>query len=137
MFRSEGLAKALTDAGYSVSSRTVDRWKAGESRPSKGHLQAIRELVGATQNAAPSEEGAAAELLRLWTGAQAPAWAQGLADAILNAVARTQQTFLEQAAVQYADLAERLLGPDSDAGESPGSAGPQPRRPGPRIGPSA
>lgn len=51
MFRSEGLAKALTDAGHSISPRTVDRWKAGESRPSKGHLQAIRELVGTPDTA--------------------------------------------------------------------------------------
>jgi hypothetical protein len=54
VFRSEGLAKALTDAGYDVSARTIDRWKSGTSKPSKGQLRAIAELLGDKERAAPS-----------------------------------------------------------------------------------
>ena len=52
IFRAEGLAKALTDAGHDVSERTVNRWKAGTSRPSKGQLEAIRRLIGINEKEA-------------------------------------------------------------------------------------
>lgn len=130
MFRSEGLAKALTDAGHSVSARTVDRWKSGESTPSKGHLEGIRELVGATKSA-PAGAGAAEELLRLWTGPKAPPWARAMTRQIISAIERDRQAFLDQSAAQYAALAELLHGQDSDDGAPPTTPGPQPKRPGP------
>ena len=52
VFRSEGLAKALTDAGHGVSARTIDRWKSGTSKPSKGQLRAIRKGLRAVGGSA-------------------------------------------------------------------------------------
>lgn len=57
VFRAEGLAKALTDAGHEVSERTVNRWKAGTHRPTRAQLRAIVELVADTkEEAAPGWE---------------------------------------------------------------------------------
>lgn len=47
VFEAKALAEALTDAGHSVSERTVQRWKAGKTKPKPQDVRAIRNLVGA------------------------------------------------------------------------------------------
>ena len=115
MFRSEGLAKALTDAGHEVSDRTVDRWKAGTSKPSKGHLQAIRELVGADTTKEPP-----------------PDWAGAMEERIVSEVVANREAL-------YASLAQALVDasigrtpppaapPGGKPGRPPGGAGPKPK----------
>ena len=117
MFRSEGLAKALTDAGHEVSERTVDRWKAGTSKPSKGHLQAIRELVGADTTKEPP-----------------PDWAGEMEERIVSEVLVNREVLLEALAAGFAERAERELDEDNDDEEPdgtgdqpPGGAGPKPK----------
>lgn len=142
LFRAEGLSRALTAAGHDVSKRTVERWKAGESTPSKGHLEAIRRLVCGddyrTQRSTPpgdQPDGAFDRFMDRWESGDPPAWAQGLADQILNAIDRDRKAFLEQAAAQYAEIAELLTGPDNGGAAPPGNPGPRPKRPGPQTGP--
>jgi hypothetical protein len=58
VFEAKALATALTEAGHSVSERTVQRWKAGDTPSKAQDVRAIRELVGAmiadtTNEAAP------------------------------------------------------------------------------------
>ncbi len=48
IFEAKALASALTDAGHSVSERTVQRWKAGETNPKPQDLHAIRLLIDAS-----------------------------------------------------------------------------------------
>lgn len=42
------MAEELTRAGHSVSERTAQRWKKGETSPKPQDIRAIRELIGAT-----------------------------------------------------------------------------------------
>lgn len=136
MFRSEGLAKALTNAGHGVSARTVDRWKAGESTPSKGHLQAIRELVGAQQNA-PAGAGAAEELLRLWLGRKAPPWAQANVRRILTAIAEERTAVVDAAIERAVEIAEQRLFRDNGDGDDQPPLGPPSTPGGPQPKPGS
>lgn len=115
------------------SRATGARWARGESGDLIT-LQAVRGLLPENKKAA-APEGAAETLLRLWKGSDAPPWAQSLSDHILSAIDVNHQALMEQTAAQYADLIDRLLGPDSDDGALPQSKGPKPRQPGPNRGP--
>lgn len=54
IFEGKALAEALTEAGHSVSEKTAQRWKKGETNPKPQDVKAIRDLVGVlTQKAAP------------------------------------------------------------------------------------
>lgn len=53
IFEAKALAQALTDNGHSVSERTVQRWKKGETAPKPQDIRAIRELLGTMKEAAP------------------------------------------------------------------------------------
>lgn len=117
---------------------TLQRWRSRGIPQDRldDVLEAVRNALDITKEAAPSEEGAAEELLRRWLGDQSPPWATALTESILNAVRVDRLAFLDQAAEQYAALAELLRDADSDDAEPPGRRGPRPRRPGPRPKPS-
>lgn len=127
IFRAEGLAKALTDAGYDVSERTVNRWKAGTHRPSKSQLEAIRKIVGAHENTAPSEEGAASELLRLWGGTEPPAWSNVQAAKVIAEIRRDRSEAFAAMARRIgrmsAEELQELLSQLPD-GSTPATSGP-------------
>jgi hypothetical protein len=55
VFEAKALAAALTEAGHSVSERTVQRWKAGVTKPKPQDIRAIRHLldVETQRSAAP------------------------------------------------------------------------------------
>ena len=45
VFEAKALARALTEAGHAVSERTVQRWKAGKTKPKPQDIQAIRRVI--------------------------------------------------------------------------------------------
>ena len=53
VFEAKALAHALTEHGHSVSERTVQRWKAGTTKPKPQDIRAIRELLAATEKEPP------------------------------------------------------------------------------------
>lgn len=56
VFEAKALAAALTEAGHSVSERTVQRWKAGTTKPKPQDIRAIYGVIGlAYEEAAPPE----------------------------------------------------------------------------------
>jgi transcriptional regulator with XRE-family HTH domain len=57
-----------------VSAQAVKNWAEGRNT-SLGRLEQVRALYGITKEAAPSEEGAAVELLKRWSGTEPPPWA--------------------------------------------------------------
>jgi hypothetical protein len=83
IFEAKALANALTAHGHSVSERTVQRWKAGATKPKPQDIDAIHRLLG-QQEESP------------------PAWAEGLVD---DAVTRIV-TLL--GGPEYPDAIERL-----------------------------
>ena len=46
IFEAKALANGLTKFGHSVSERTVQRWKAGITRPKPQDIEAIRRMLG-------------------------------------------------------------------------------------------
>ena len=60
VFEAKALAEALTEAGHSVSERTAQRWKAGDTAPKPQDITAIWRLLGVDKPKSP------------------PAWAEGL-----------------------------------------------------------
>ena len=119
--------------------RQFRRWVNGDTPMPGWARRIVDEVMGVQQEAPPAEaSGAADELLQRWLGTDSPPWAQGLANQILSAVERDRSAFLDQAAAQYAEIAEMLeRGPDSDDAAPPQTRGPQPRKPGPPTAPSA
>jgi hypothetical protein len=55
IFEAKALADALTRSGHSVSERTAQRWKKGETQPKPQDVRAILALLGTTKEAAPPE----------------------------------------------------------------------------------
>jgi hypothetical protein len=55
IFEAKALADALTRSGHSVSERTAQRWKKGETQPKPQDVRAILALLGTTKGAAPPE----------------------------------------------------------------------------------
>lgn len=116
VFEAKALASALTDAGYSVSERTVQRWKAGRTKPKPQDVQAVRELVGA--------------LTAEYESAPPPKWAEGLATRVAEDVVSRLSMLLggpdspmAQVAEFAASLRESGLLPDEGPPEE--SATPQ------------
>ena len=104
IFEAKALAEELTRSGHSVSERTAQRWKAGATHPKPQDIRAIRELVGATlpdtQKTTPAGAGAAETLLQMWTGPDAPPWAETQVDRIIKAVESLRGEATEEAARQ-------------------------------------
>jgi hypothetical protein len=138
VFEAKALAAALTDAGHSVSERTVQRWKAGETHPKPQDVAAIRRLIGAslpdTQKNAPAEAGALLdEWFARWQKSESPDWAKDLTQDILNAIEGGRQAAVDAAIAAAVDVAERRLFGDTD----PEDDSPPPDRPlGPGGSPS-
>src|SRR5687768_8854390 len=125
------------EAGFSPALEELDRVAAALDLPLSAMVDA---WSGRTHEEAPPAEASGAvvdEFLERWRTADAPEWAQGLANNILSAVERDRTAFLDLAAKQYAAIAELLLrGPDSDDAAPPQIRGPRPKRPGPPRGQS-
>jgi transcriptional regulator with XRE-family HTH domain len=125
-------AAKVADA-LGVSRATAARWARGESGDPLA-LQGVRRLFGLdTQKEAPpsNESGAAAELLRLWTGANPPPWASALTDQVKAMLEENRRIITEAMNIvvdragdetrQLADDVRRLLD------EAGGTLPPQPR----------
>lgn len=101
IFEAKALAEALTKAGHSVSERTAQRWKAGETHPKPQDIRAIRELVGATAPGHTKEAppaGADGAFLERWLSDEPPPWAMRLRDEILGSL--TEQRHSEDEALK-------------------------------------
>lgn len=95
IFEAKALAAALTEAGHSVSERTVQRWKKGDTRPKPQDVAAIRRVVGASEN----------DPLK-------PAWVEGVEDK-LGQILNNQDTIIgalipESRLAQAVELIGRL-----------------------------
>ena len=88
IFEAKALAEALTDAGHSVSERTAQRWKKGETSPKPQDVRAIRTLVGAiapdTQKQAPPAEADGA----------VPGWALELTNQLRDEIRVNRETIV-------------------------------------------
>jgi hypothetical protein len=95
VFEAKALAAALTEAGYSVSERTVQRWKAGQTRPKPQDIRAIRDLVGASE---ANERAASPSMTRrLLAGVIALETAAGITPEALAAAQQEATGFEERA----------------------------------------
>jgi hypothetical protein len=90
VFEAKALADALTRAGHSVSERTAQRWKKGETTPKPQDVRAILSLLGTTKEAAP------------------PEWAERLVERV-EAIYERQDTIMERQRVVGQDMAGRVI----------------------------
>ena len=138
------MKRLLSYANYSkvaralgVKRQVVSEWANGRDVNPK-RLEEVRALMqkvaGKTKRSAPAEAGAAQELLGLWTGADPPPWAEGLTRQIINAIDVDREAALQAAGDRFLEIAERLLFPERDDEDKPGTGGPTPGSGGPRPG---
>jgi hypothetical protein len=123
IFEAKALAEELTQAGHSISERTAQRWKAGETKPKPQDIRAIRELVGATIPDTTKE-------------APRPEWAEGLESRIVSEVRLNRKALMEALAAGFAEQAARELDGDSDGGGPDGTSDRPPGAAGPQAGPT-
>lgn len=78
IFEAKALADELTKAGHSISERTAQRWKKGETQPKPQDFRAIRRLV---------------DQLSLGTTKEAPrpAWAEGLESRLMDELRKNRE----------------------------------------------
>jgi transcriptional regulator with XRE-family HTH domain len=113
--RSE-MQRLLAFANYSkvaeaigVKRAAVANWAAGR-HVTPGRLDQVRALYGITKEAAPSEEGAAVELLKRWSGDEPPPWAVMGRQQILEALESLRGDSMQAVADRIGtELAEELL----------------------------
>jgi transcriptional regulator with XRE-family HTH domain len=92
-----------------VSAQAVKNWAEGRNT-SPGRLDQVRALYGITKEAAPSEEGAAVELLKRWSGDEPPPWAVMGRQQILEALESLRGDSMQAVADRIGtELAEELL----------------------------
>jgi hypothetical protein len=106
IFEAKALADALTRSGHSVSERTAQRWKAGETSPKPQDVRAILALLDTTKEALPL-------------------WAEGL-EKKLDSVLENQAVIIgalpsEKAELLIARLEELLPPPGAASPEGTGS----------------
>lgn len=108
------LSTKWVQAVAGVSRDTVAGWRDGTQQPRPDRwdklVEAVRQTLPEHEEAAPSEEGAAAELLRLWKGSVPPDWSNVQVDKITDAVRALRDWTAEeavQAALDRAEAAER------------------------------
>ena len=113
VFEAKALAAALTDAGHSVSERTVQRWKSGTTKPKPQDIRAIHRVIrlAGTEKAPPPEWAAAME--------------QRLGELILT----NRETVIQALAEETARYGvERALAAQPPAEPAPDKQGPQRER---------
>jgi transcriptional regulator with XRE-family HTH domain len=92
-----------------VSAQAVKNWAEGRNT-SLGRLEQVRALYGITKEAAPSEEGAAVELLKRWSGTEPPPWAVMGRQQILEALESLRGDSMQAVADRIGtELAAELL----------------------------
>ena len=132
MLSTKHLFAALERHPDRPSESTVKRWVEGKQQMPSWALDEVARLLGITKDAAP--EGAAETLLKLWTGTEAPAWAQTLTDQVLNAIAEERQVVVDAAILRAVEIAERRLFGDNIDEDDPPPPDPPPA---PGAGPRA
>lgn len=93
VFEGKALAAALTEAGHEVSEKTVQRWKAGDTKPKPQDIRAIQSLIGAEtqKEAAPDISGRLDEIdvrvrqLTVGLALMSPAIAEAMRQAAIEA----------------------------------------------------
>jgi hypothetical protein len=90
IFEAKALADALTRSGHSVSERTAQRWKKGETHPKPQDVRAILALLGTTKEAAP------------------PEWAERL-QATVDSVYERQDVIMERQGKVGQDMAGKVI----------------------------
>jgi hypothetical protein len=90
IFEAKALADALTRSGHSVSERTAQRWKKGETQPKPQDVRAILALLGTTKEAAP------------------PEWAERL-QATVDSVYERQDVIMERQGKVGQDMAGKVI----------------------------
>lgn len=93
VFEAKALAAALTEAGYSVSERTVQRWKAGQTHPKPQDIRAIRVLVGS---------------LDVTKEAEPPDWATRLQETV-DSILANQSTIMARQAQMGETYAKQVI----------------------------
>jgi hypothetical protein len=90
IFEAKALADALTRSGHSVSERTAQRWKKGETQPKPQDVRAILALLGTKKEAAP------------------PEWAERL-QATVDSVYERQDVIMERQGQVGQDMAGKVI----------------------------
>lgn len=111
VFEAKALAAALTDAGHSVSERTVQRWKSGATKPKPQDIQAIHRIIRMdTEKPTPDE----------------PEWATEMERRLTDLLMTNRTVFVETMATYFARLGvETALDdppPNEPDPETPGAA---------------
>jgi transcriptional regulator with XRE-family HTH domain len=135
------MQRLLAFANYSkvaeaigVKRAAVANWAAGR-HVTPGRLDQVRALYGITKEAAPSEEGAAVELLKRWSGDEPPPWAVMGRQQILEALESLRGDSMQAVADRIGtELAEELL-PQLLAEQARESSRPPQGRPAKPAGP--
>lgn len=102
---------ARVASALGVSRATAARWSRGESGDELA-LSGVRRLLGHEEAAPLSESGAAAELLRLWTGTAPPPWADSLTSQVKAMLEDNRQLITEALRImveQQGDDTRRLV----------------------------
>ena len=98
------LSTKWVQAVCGVSREAVSTWRSGASEPRPDRWEALVAAVRATlpdtQKTTPAGAGAAETLLQMWTGPDAPPWAETQVDRIIKAVESLRGEATEEAARQ-------------------------------------